>query len=187
MNAHENIVTPILIGFDLSSEPLERVLQLNQELDKTKVNFGQSIPHVTLWMGFVKSKHLAPLSLGLTKIFHDITLQTMLGELTKFENDLGSVWSWEVKKNRELDLLQNRIHHFFEPFREKCAVYEGLNESSTAYVNDFAQKSLEHYDPHITIGFGDLKPMELSSLPITLSDPKMFFIGNYCTCREEIQ
>ncbi|CAG5085520.1 hypothetical protein [Parvicella tangerina] len=178
---------PVLIGFDLP-ENLEQLLsKLNGDLDRSKIDFTRSIPHITLWMGFIKRTQVGALNLGLKKIFSSSSVKTELGALETYNSEFGNVLSWEVQTTRALYLFQNRIHLFFEPFREICSDYKPLDKQTTNYINTFASKSLDNYSPHITLGFGELIDQPEFDRRLTLRDPKMFTIGNYCTCISEIQ
>ena len=187
MTVVENKLTPILIGFEVSGEILEQVLQVNKKMDCSKIDLSSRVPHVTLWMGFVKTKQIPSLKLGLEKIFQNISITAATGKLESYENEFGSVWSLNIEINRDLYLLQNRVHHFFEPFRELSGEIESLNETTLSYINGFATKSLVSFDPHITIGFGDMQNEINFPETIELSNPKMFELANYCTCKGEIQ
>lgn len=187
MNDTASNLKPILVGFSLPKDLNELIFEINASLDTSKIDFNNRIPHVTLWMGFVKTKQLASLNLGLRKIFRNISIETDLGSLETFESQFGKVCSWELKNVRPLYLLQNRIHHFFEPFREKSEGYDDFTPETIDYINNFSTKSLDNYSPHITIGFGEECHSQDFEGKVILNDPKMFSIANYCTCETEIQ
>lgn len=178
---------PILIGFSLGKDALTMVKAMNQQLDTSKINFDEQIPHVTLWMGFIKEQQVASLHLGLKKIFQNIEMTVDVKALEKFDSDFGSVFSLGIQMSRALYLLQNRVHHFFEPFRERADQYKDFDAPTLNYINNFKAKSLDNYDPHITIGFGEELSDECSITQLQLRDPKMFLMGNNCTCMNEMQ
>lgn len=180
-------LTPIIIGFSLEKELKSQVQFFNRSLDRSRINLETCIPHVTLWMGFVKNEQLPALNLGLEKIFRNVFIHTEVEQLTDFTNELGTSWSMSLQLNRSLYLLQNRIHHFFEPFREIGEKYEDCNSITIDYINNFVSKSLDNYSPHITIGFGDSLAVNPTFLPVFLKNPDMFEAGNYCTCVRRIQ
>lgn len=182
-----NQLTPILIGFPLDKHVNQEVVRVNQTLGSSQIDFNSVIPHVTLWMGFVKTKQIEALNLGLDKIFQNVSIEVQLEKMERYDSKFGLVWSIGINLSRELYLLQNRIHHFFEPFREKATEYNGLSRETIEYINDFSSKSLDHYSPHITIGFGGENVEFHTASKIILKDPKMFKVGNYCTCTKQIQ
>lgn len=187
MNNHPDNLTPILIGFKLPKSILPAIIDLNQKLELIQINFRNCLPHVTLWMGFIPSKQIESLSLGLEKIFKNVEINIDLGTLGVFQSKFGSVLSLELILNRELYLLQNRVHHFFEPFREIAESCDGFDQATVDYVNGFSNKSLDNYTPHITIGFGAKVPEIYMPNTIKLIDPMMFRVGNYCTCESLVQ
>lgn len=187
MISNENNLTPILVGFLPKEELQNSLIELNKSMDHSKINLSERIPHVTLWMGFVRTKQVNSLNLGLEKIFQSVSISARFGRIEEFKNQFGSVWSLGIELNRPLYLLQNRVHHFFEPFREVCDHYEGFNETTLEYVNKFPSKSLDNYDPHITIGFGDSCDDLNLGHDLILQDPKMFDMGNFCTCVRQKQ
>ena len=145
MRTTENMLRPVLVGFALPEELLLEVIRLNGDLDRSRIDFEQQIPHVTLWMGFVKERQVTPLNLGLHKVFHEVSVQTQVKDLNKFENQFGSVWSIDIQMNRSFHLLQNRVHHFFEPFREHAIDMHGFDQTTVDYINRFESKSLDNY------------------------------------------
>lgn len=180
-------LTPIIIGFSLEENLRSQVESFNRSLDRSIVNLETSIPHVTLWMGFVKKKQLSALHLGLEKIFKNVSILAEVEKLSDFTNEFGTSWSMSLRLNRSLYLLQNRIHLFFEPFRETAEQYGDLNSTTLDYINNFTARSLDNYEPHITIGFGDNFVANPTFLPVFLKNPDMFEAGNYCTCIKRIQ
>lgn len=182
-----NQLTPIIIGFPLDEQVNRVIIRVNHALGSSEIDFNSRIPHVTLWMGFVKTKQIDSLNLGLNKIFQNVSMEVGLKELELFKSQFGLVWSLELELTRSLYLLQNRVHHFFEPFREISDKFNGLSDVTVNYINDFSSKSLDNYSPHITIGMGQKEiDLELDKT-IILKDPKMFEMGDFCTCVQLIQ
>lgn len=183
----KNELTPILIGFPLCEEVFNWVVTENKSTDLEKINFERQIPHVTLWMGFVRAKQIKSLNTGLQKVFQNISIESDANELQLFAGKFGSVLSLDIRLTRELNLLQNRIHHFFEPFRETGNLEGNLDQDTVEYINNFPKKSLANYEPHITIGFSrSLNERDIQT-KMTLKNPVMFAMGNYCTCISCIQ
>lgn len=179
-------ITPIIIGFPLEVSLKKELVRFNQNCNPNSgIDFNVHIPHITLWMGFVQNDDLEILRKSFYKVFHNINFQTVIEDALLFNGIEGSVLSLSVLKNKSLDVLQNRIHHFFEPFRKQVKAYESFSIETLKYVNHFHEKSLDQFEPHITVGFFenniDFKPMK-----IQLSNPKIFLMGNNCTCLEVI-
>lgn len=170
-------VTPVLVGFEISGKLRTEVLALNKDLLSKEINFKCHIPHLTLWMGFIYKNQLNSLNLGLRKIFSDIEIEVELNRTEIFPGILGNVLSVSIKENRQLKLLQNRIHHFFEPFRVVVEEFDGLGSPTVNYINKFPIKSLSAYEPHLTIGRSDLRK-DLRIKHSKLEVLKMMELGN---------
>lgn len=178
---------PVIIALEPELEFQKKIIDLNKGCDRSggQIDFSMHIPHITLWMGFLRINHIPSLRMGLEKVFYQSKVRLSVSDVSLFEGVAGNVVSIGIQKKRELELLQNRVHHFFEPFRERVLNYQGLDSASLSYVNDFAKKSLAAFDPHITVGFCDRIPGTLDGEFFT-SDPLMFEMGNHCTCIRKI-
>ncbi|MCB9196952.1 MAG: 2'-5' RNA ligase family protein [Flavobacteriales bacterium] len=183
----EKVSKPIIIafGFDCRSEEELKILNRSTQVEKG-IDFNEVIPHLTLWMGFIRSSQIESLELSLRKVFYNPLSILKSDGLEIFKGVDGSVLSLNVERTRELELLQNRIHHFFEPFRENVKYYEGMSMNTLEYINNFQDKSLERYDPHVTIGFADSVNGDFSN-SLNMQSLSMFEAGNYCTCINRIQ
>lgn len=175
-------VIPIIVAFPIKGESLEKVHELNEKCNLDKgIDFRFVIPHLTLWMGFVDEAKVSVLKDEFEKVFKNVSTSLVISSLDLFQGVEGTVLSVSISSNRYLELLQNRIHHFFEPFRHLPSSFTNMNEVTINYINGFSEKSLEFYDPHITIGFSD-ELFELTFDRFRVAEPKMFLAGNNCTC-----
>lgn len=186
MNNSPDDLTPVIVGFELPEDLLMKLKSINQLFDG-KIDFEVVVPHISLWMGFIPSKQIGSLNLGLLKIFQNVEMTLSFGETRVYSGDFGKVISTDVILSRSLHLFENRIHHFFEPFRESPEDFGCLDQATVTYLNNFNRKSLDQYDPHITIAFGDRVPVFELPKQFSVRDPRMFLAGNFCTCLSVIQ
>ena len=134
---------------------------------------------------FIEKKELQSLIFSLNKVFSNINIDVFVNKSDLFVGIEGNVLSLQVEKTRNIELLQNRVHHFFEPYRKISKPNQKFNASTIKYVNSFSKKSLENFDPHITIGFTD-QNYTIAPFTLNLRNPKIFLMGNNCTCLEVI-
>ncbi len=177
---------PIIIGFPIDGELLPKLVSLNNTCDKEKgVDFDIHIPHITLWMGFIKEEDLNTVIKDFYHIFRSISIALTIEKGQIFSGVNGDVLSFDIAFQRELFTLQNRIFHFWEPYRVVTECYQGFNASTLAYVNDFSEHSLTNYEPHITVGFSS-EIIQLNVKKFTVENPEIFLMGNNCTCLKVI-
>lgn len=179
-------VLPIIVAFPIDGESLDVLYRLNQKCDLEKgIDFNTSQPHITLWMGFVSEIDALTLKKEFYNVFGNISMKVEVERLELFAGVEGEVLSASIKKSKMLYLLQNRVHHYFEPYRYKPSTYGEMNDTTVHYVNLFYTKSLEKYDPHITVGFSN-KLLDLPIDSFVVSEPKIYLAGNNCTCLKVI-
>jgi hypothetical protein len=179
-------LTPIIIGFPIENELRKDVNFLNKSsIIKEGIDFEKVIPHITLWMGFVSVEDLEYVYNDFYKVFSSISLELSLRDQQIYEGVNGSVLSLGVLNCQDLSIIQNRIHHFWEPYRRSCKGYENFNDGTLLYVNDFKKHSLEGYDPHITVGFADEKG-DFELINFKIDNPQIFLMGNNWTCLQGI-
>ena len=176
--------SPIIVAFSLPEIAKRELTRLNNNCDKNKgIDFNLHIPHVTLWMGFVED--LKSIEKEFYRVFSSLELEIQIKEQTIFHGVNGDVLSLSLERNRTLEILQNRIHHFFEPFRVHGNQNENLSENTVTYMNDFPNKSCLNYDGHITVGYSsNLAYTTLNKIKV--KEPKIFLAGNNCTCLKVI-
>ena len=179
-------VIPIIVAYPIENESLIDIKAINSKCNLNQgIDFSKSIPHITLWMGFVKESELNNLSNEFGKEFKEVSIRSTVSGASLYAGISGSVLSLNVANDEGLALLQNKIHYFFEPFRVMNATYLLMNNVTVDYINSFFNKSLEQYEPHITIGFSEvLHPFKIRE--INFQEPKIFLAGNNCTCIEVI-
>jgi len=180
-------VVPVIIGFSIESDMLSYVKTLNESCNRVDgIDFDSAVPHVTLWMGFVHEKDLHHVFEDYYCVFKNVSLDLKARCIDLFEGINGNVLSLSIINSFELETLQNRIHHYWEPYRIVQNEFQTFNKETVSYVNDFWKNSLSNYDPHITIGFCQEKT-ELNELNFSVNDPKIFLMGNNCTCQQVIR
>lgn len=177
---------PIIVGFPIENETLDIVKQLNVDCTRSKgIDFEKVIPHVTLWMGFVSEEDLRFVFDDFYHVFKSVYLELTFDKQEIYSGVNGDVLSLGLICSRSLSTLQNRIHHFWEPYRNKCDDFENFSIETISYINNFESCSLDNYDPHITVGFKSTLS-EVSMGNVKVENPKIFLMGNNCTCLEVI-
>lgn len=156
-------------------------------LDKEKC-----IPHVTLVMMCVDEDDLPKIK----KIVEGVALQTKPLNLKfiKIESgptpDGGRVSGLKIERTPEILGLHEELVRKTNPYRKKEAKIESLyqypkpTQATVTWINKFGEhSSFEKYNPHLTIGFGTLKNIEMPP-DFTANKIAICQLGNYCTCRK---
>ena len=178
-----SIQYPIIVAFSMPVLINEKLVVLNDTCNKNKgIDFNSHIPHLTLWMGFVED--VGQVKKSFYKVFKQIEIEIQIKDASIFTGINGDVLSLNISKNSTLEVLQNRIHHFLEPYRV-VGEDEQLDPETLMYMNNFASKSCLNYDPHITIGYRS-ELLSFSIEKFKVEEPTMFLAGNKCTCVDVI-
>nr|MCK4930063.1 2'-5' RNA ligase family protein [Nanoarchaeota archaeon] len=157
-------------------------------LDKEKC-----IPHITLVMICIDENNLDDIK----KIVEEVALQTKSLNLKFVETEIGptpdggKVSGLKIERTPEILELHETMIKKTNPYRKKEATIKALypnpkpNEATLTWINAYERHSSfeKKYNAHLTIGFGELKNVEL---PITFTASKIAVcqLGNYCTCRK---
>jgi 2'-5' RNA ligase len=183
-----NACIPLIVALEIekSIKNAQIIFDLNKSCMTNKgIDFVIHRPHISLWMGFVEKNELESLQKSFYKVFNNIQLEVQITNAIVFIGIDGNVLSLNIDKTKRLAVLQNRIHHFFEPYRMQVENHKDFSLTTLSYVNQFKDKSLENFDPHITVGFSD-KKINIEPFSLNLKNPKIFLMGNNCTCLEVI-
>lgn len=167
-------------------------LQSEQFSDKIVLNEKNCLPHISLAMGVLEITKLS----GAEKI-----LTTIASTFAKFElvadsyrgSEITSgdiVSEFTIKKIPELQSLHESIMAKLEPFLSYDVsidmVYSppAVEEITLHWIKNYKNRSsFEKFEPHITLGFGELKEVKVP-IDFTASTLALCHLGNYCTCRK---
>jgi len=180
-----------------SDEMMDKTIRANAELVETfdkkiVLNKENCLPHISLAMGCIDERDIAPIG----RLLELAARECPLGELTvtgirTSTNARGEKVSvFEVEKTRDLQLLHEKIMKKMMPYFS-CDVTgemiygdEEVAETTLQWVKNYRKKAgLENFFPHITIGFGEI---ESEAFPTTFTASKLALchLGNHCTCRQ---
>ncbi|MFH1509429.1 MAG: hypothetical protein ABIE68_04660 [bacterium] len=175
---------------DLAIEQNRKLIVEGKEkivLDKEKC-----LPHISLAMGVIDYVNLPTIGQNLDKIaketksinlqIQDTTIEKIpTNELCPYflihaNDQIQELHEKIINKNLELLKWNAKNKMFFTPPEVEVAdiwVNSYLNESS-----------YENYNPHITLGIGDLKDELSYPIEFTATRLALCHLGNYCTCRK---
>ena len=181
--------------------PPEKILQLAITLNKSfpdtaKENYvldaKKCIPHITLLMGIISQNQLEEITLKLNNIAEKFSaLNLWATGFTSSPHPDGKIFSiLTIKKSSEIQKLHETILEELTPFfswngveKEMFYSLPPVRESSSFWVEGFERSSSrENYDPHISLGFAELKE-QFTPRQFTASKLALCHLGSYCTCR----
>ena len=190
------------IAVDIVLIPPEQILKLAIELNRSFPDTAKEdyvldvktcIPHITLLMGLISRDQLAEVSSKLNNIANKFSPPNLrVTGFTASPHPDGKIFSTlVVKKDPILQKLHETILEELRPFFtwddvEKEMFYSPppVREISSFWVKGFGKNSVrENYDPHISLGFAELK-QEFVPVQFTASKLALCHLGNYCTCRD---
>jgi len=180
-----------------SDEMTENVIQANAELvekfgSKIVLNKENCLPHISLAMGCIDQRDIAPIG----RLLELVARESPLGELTvtgirTSTNARGEKVSvFEVEKTKQIQALHEDIIKKVTPYFSRDVtsqmIYgdEEAAETTLQWIKNYRKKAgFENFFPHITIGFGQI---ESEAFPITFTASKLALchLGNHCTCRK---
>jgi len=174
----------------LPQEIIDIALALNVKLGSERKIFLDNInvfPHITLAQGITTSE-------SLHKIEH--ILQNLVLEFSGLELEATSIYNRSkvteisCKKSPQLLGLHHKVIENLAPFTsydpKQEYFYDGRAvDGFLEYISHFFDHSGEHYEPHITIGFGKLDEKQ-DNLPVIFKPAKLALchLGDYGTCRK---
>ena len=190
------------IAVDIVLIPPEPIVKLAIELNRSfpdtvkedyVLDAKTCIPHITLLMGLISRDQLveinAKLGSGVEK-FSALNLRAT--GFTSSPHPDGKIFSTlTVEKNPDLQKLHETILEELKPFfswdgvkKEMFYSPPPVREISSFWVKGFGKNSVrENYDPHISLGFAELKK-EFVPVQFVTSKLALYHLGNYCTCRD---
>jgi len=180
-----------------SNEMTEKAIQANAELvekfgKKIVLNRQNCLPHISLAMGCIDEKDIAPIG----RLLEPVAKENPLGDLrvigiytsTNARGEKVSVL--EVEKTEQLQALHEKVIKKVTPYfshdvtSQMMYGNEEVAETTLLWIKNYSEKaSFANFFPHITIGFGQI---ESGGFPITFTASKLALchLGNHCTCRK---
>jgi len=151
-------------------------------LDKEKC-----LPHITLAMGCLKEDNLQEAD----NVLKDIAGSFSPLKLKIIPSKGGMAW-FRIEKNEDISALHESVMKNMAPFFSydvtKDMLYqengEEIHDTTIHYIKNFSSEhSHERYEPHITVGSGDME-IEISSFEFEAGELALCHLGSFCTCRK---
>jgi|GEM_PF-2198796 len=168
---------------------LQALIDLSAEVSRenTFLNLTDQLPHVTLGM------YLSPDS-EVKRIIQAVSawqaVQLTISGVSSIPRNNGSDLVW---LNFERNLMQLALHEKamrLLPQNDELVLPQhfgnskGLSGAEVDYVQTFATQAHEHYQPHITLGYGKEAKWERSNLMEFRAS--VFHLGPSCACYAEL-
>ena len=180
-----------------SEEVTDKAIEANRQLPDTPssrivLSRDDCLPHISLAMGCIGEKDIGAIG----EILQDVAKEYFPDKLKIVGVYIGTdasgrkVSLYHVEKAKPIQLLHETVMEKLSPFftydaDAKMLLAEGeVAESTLSWINNFATgSSFEKYFPHITIGFGETKALEM---PIEFTPARLALchLGNHCICRK---
>ena len=180
-----------------TEEVTDKVIDANRHLSNAFssgiiLNKDDCLPHISLAMGCIEEKDIGQIE----KILQDVAKEHFPGKLKIVGVYIGTdaagrkVSLYHVEKTKSIQSLHESIMEKMSPYfsydvTEKMLLAESkVAESTLCWIKNFpAGSSFENFFPHITIGFGETKALDLpiEFAPISLA---LCHLGNHCTCKK---
>jgi len=175
----------------------DQVLAVNADLVRAHhseivLHATECLPHISLAMGCIDEADIVPVRQLLHTVWrlHGLDEPLHTQGLVYRTNDLGeTISSIELVKDPGLQQLHEKVMEFISPYfrydaaEEMFAGEKPIAASSLAWVNTFREQSAyEHFWPHITLGYGRARAVEIRDR-FLVDSLKLCQLGNHCTCR----
>ena len=167
-------------------------LQSKKFNEKILLNGKNCLPHISLAMGVMESEKL-PEAEKILKTIASIFKKFDLVADAYHGSEIPSgdiVSEFTIEKASELQSLHESILAKLEPFLSYDVsidmVYSppAVEEITFHWIKNYKNNSsFEKFDPHITIGFGEVGGVR-TPISFTASTLALCHLGNYCTCRK---
>ncbi len=180
-----------------SDEMMDNAIRANAELvekfaSKIVLNKENCLPHISLAMGCIDERDVAPISrlLPLAAKENPLGELAVIGIRTSTNARGEKVSVFEVEKTKQIQALHEDIIKKVTPYFSRDVtsqmIYgdEEAAETTLQWIKNYRKKAgFENFFPHITIGFGQI---ESEAFPITFTASKLVLchLGNHCTCRK---
>lgn len=180
-----------------SEDIINLAITLNQRLTAPEIQLNRinAIPHISLAMAVIEEKDQSKICQKLNQLKQQ-TINLKLEIDHVFHNKVGKlVTGIGFKRSTSLMQLHQAAVEILKTYAQKTDVENTkifangdlINYPQPAkWVTDyFTDHAYSNFDPHITIGYGDIgkiEKQEFSSQELTL-----YHLGPYCTCHTKIR
>lgn len=175
-------------------EIMNLAIKLNSEIDNSEIilNKTDCLPHMTIAMGCIEEQDLNEIKKELDEISKKfLTLDLVISKIETITRQDGLTASgFAIIKTKELQELHNailkKLSKYFTYDATLAMFYPKLEKLPLYWVNKKPQTMIyDKYNPHITIGFGIPKNI---NLPIKFETNRIAVcrLGKHCTCRKII-
>lgn len=187
----------------------DKVIELNKKLKRNYsnpriiLNKEACLPHISLLIGTISPENLMQIQETLNRValqFSPIELilkSLDLEDLPAKDRTL-KIAGFSLAKSNSLQKLHETLLYEMKKYSledtTKDTMYNSqeIDEKDTpwmfSYINNFSKNSsLEKFNPHITIGDGEMYSQDYPDyLPLTFKASRLALchLGNYCTCRK---
>ena len=176
----------------------DRVIIANRELverfgRKIVLDIERCLPHISLAMGCIDERDIG----AIEKVLGEIAARTSLGQLsissifTSTSSTGEKVSVFVVEKVLPLqklhEIVMSKLSRFFSYNVTEKMLYsdEDIAETTLDWIRDYQEKaSFENFQPHITIGYGEVTIEERFPIVFRASQIALCHLGNHCTCRK---
>ena len=175
-----------------------RAIEANAELVKQSgsqivLNREDCLPHISLAMGCIDPKDIPVIEKALDGIAEEYGSRVKKLRVTGVyigTNSIGErVSSFVVEKIKELQLLHEKIMESMQPYFSYDVTADMVSadevaDSTLLWIRNYtAKSSYANFLPHITIGYGEARPIE-SPIEFAALRLALCHLGNHCTCRK---
>lgn len=146
-----------------------------------------SLPHISLAMGVLDERDLPKVSGILTDLANKFLPLPLAIDRVDFDRGFG----FAIQKTGDLQHLHESVMKVmgkFFSYNITEAMFHGstkISRGSINWVKDYPTKaSLQHFFPHITLGYSKQKSSVSFSTKFSAAELALCHLGNHCTCRK---
>ena len=179
-----------------SDEMTARAIELNKTLsqpatDRIILDPQNCLPHISLVMGCIEPQLLPRIE----PILQDIAQTQLPSRLSAVEIHIGTNSKGQktsllgIAPTQKLQSLHETITEKLQPFltydvTPPMLLAEEVSDSTLSWIKNFpADSSYDRFYPHITIGYGELRDIELP-IEFNIARLAVCHLGNHCTCKK---
>jgi len=185
------------LAIDIALLPPEEVMdlaiELNRQLtDGNILNKTDHLPHISLCIVGINKEDLFAIEKGIVEIAKKFEPIAFVSEdiSTLILSDGKKGVAQLFKRNAQVQELHEAVVNFIKSHSVGAVSSDAMHpelqyrESSVAHVGKFIKEdAFENYDPHLTLGIGDIKTEKVIG-PFTAKRLAICHLGNFCTCRK---
>lgn len=151
------------------------------------LNRSNKLPHLTLGMGVINEDETRQL-VREVKMWEEIQLETNTISVIQREGEADLIWL-NLDRSSALMKLHETAMNLLDYDETKVLpaffnLPNELNGREMQYVQSFETNAFEHYQPHITLGYGMAKK-EIGKRSIKMK-AGVFHLGPSCACHSEL-